>query len=75
MDTHIVKKTCLQLKGLENIKPSNLVTENIISWVSGGSKDDKGKPRKQSGTKIRDAKTRSKTFQGIAKAMAEQWTK
>lgn len=66
------KKTCLWIKGLQPIKPTNIVTENIISWVSGGSKDHKGNPRKQSGTKFRDSKTRSKTFQGIAAAMAEQ---
>lgn len=67
------KKTCLWLKGLSQIKPTEIIEEGIISWVSGGSKDNKGNPRKQSGTKIRDAKTRSKTFPGIAKAMAEQW--
>jgi len=67
------KKTCLWLKGLPQLKPTEIVTKNIISWVSGGSKDNKGNPRKQSGTKYRDSKTRSKTFPGIAKAMAEQW--
>lgn len=67
------KKTCLWLKGLPKITPTKNVTENIISWVSGGSKDPKGNPRKQSGTTIRDAKTRSKTFPGIAEAMALQW--
>lgn len=67
------KKTCLWLKGLPKLHPTDIVTENIISWVSGGSKDHKGNPRKQSGTKIRDSKRRSKTFPGIAKAMAEQW--
>ena len=67
------KKTCLWLKGLPKLNPTEIITENIISWVSGGSKDHQGRPRKQSGTKIRDSKTRSKTFPGIAKAMAEQW--
>lgn len=67
------KKTCLWLKNLPFLKPSNIITENIISWVSGGSKDCKGNPRKQSGTKIRDSYRRSKTFPGIAKAMANQW--
>lgn len=69
------KKTCLWIKGLPSLKPTQIVTENIISWVSGGSKDNKGNPRKQSGTKIRDSKRKSKTFKGIAKAMAEQWSK
>ena len=67
------KKTCLWLKGLPKLQPTEIVTENIISWVSGGSKDHKGQPRKQAGTKIRDSKTRSKTFSGIAEAMAKQW--
>lgn len=67
------KKTCLWLKGLPKLQPTDLITENIISWVSGGSKDHNGNPRKNMGTKYRDSKTRSKTFTGIAKAMAEQW--
>ena len=67
------KKTCLWLKGLEKLKPTKIITDNIISWVSGGSKDKNGNPRRQTGTKFRDAQTRSKTFPGIAQAMAEQW--
>lgn len=67
------KATCLWLKGLPRLFPTKIVTDNIVSWVSGGSKDSYGNPRKQSGTKFRDSKTRSKTFEGIAKAMAEQW--
>lgn len=67
------KATCLWLKELPRLLPTELVTDNIVSWVSGGSKDSQGNPRKQSGTKFRDSKTRSKTFEGIAKAMAEQW--
>ena len=72
---HFSKKTCLWIKGLSKLKPTDIVTENIISWVLGGSKDNHGNPRKQSGTKIRRAKERSKTFPGIAEAMAEQWGK
>jgi hypothetical protein len=67
------KKTCLWLKGLPKLKPTEMVTGEIISWVSGGSKDKHGNPRKNKGTVFRDSKTRSKTFPGIAKAMAEQW--
>lgn len=68
------KKTCLWLKNLPPIIPTNIITDNIISWVSGGSKDNHGNPRKQVGTKIRSSKERSKTLPGIAKAMAEQWS-
>lgn len=67
------KKTCLWLKNLPKLEPTHVIKDNIISWVSGGSKDSHGNPRKQSGTKIRDPKIRAKTFPGIAKAMAEQW--
>lgn len=67
------KKTCLWLKNLPKLFPTEIITENIISWVSGGSKDFHGNQRKQSGTKIRDSKQKSKTFPGIARAMAEQW--
>lgn len=66
------KKTCLWLKGLETLKPTNVV-QPICSWVSGGSKKADGTPRRNKGTAIRDSKRRSKTFPGIAKAMAEQW--
>lgn len=67
------KKTCLWLKNLPKIEPTNIVTENIISWVSGWSKDHNGNERKNKGMTFRDSKTKSKTFQGIADAMAAQW--
>lgn len=66
------KKTCLWLKGLPALKPTNVVDAEV-SWVSGGSKKADGSKRENTGTKIRDSKTRSKTFPGIARAMAEQW--
>lgn len=67
------KKTCLWLKGLPKLTPTNVV-EPICSWVSGGSKNADGSKRTNSGMKFRDSKTKSKTFEGIAKAMAEQWS-
>ena len=66
------KKTCLWLKGLPELQPTQIVTP-ICSWVSGGSKDTHGNTRKNCGMKFRDSKTKSKTFEGIAKAMAAQW--
>lgn len=68
------KKTCLWLKGLPKLQPTEVVTP-ICSWVSGGSKKADGTKRKNCGTTFRDSKTKSKTFDGIAKAMAEQWGK
>ena len=67
------KRTCLWLKGVKPLEATDIVTENIISWVSGGSKNSKGQPRARAATTFRDAKTRSKTFEGVALAMAEQW--
>ena len=54
------KATCLWLKGLPPLKPTNVVEgrEQRI-WKMGPSPER--------------AKLRSKTFPGIAKAMAEQW--
>lgn len=67
------KRTCLWLKGVPALTPTEMITENIVSWVSGGSKNSKGEPRARAATTFRDAKTRSKTFEGVALAMAEQW--
>lgn len=69
------KKTCLWIKGLPNLKPTNIVTENIVQWVNGGSKKADGTSRSKNAraSTFRDSKTKSKTFQGIAEAMAEQW--
>jgi hypothetical protein len=69
------KKTRLWLRGLPLLQPTKIITENLISWVSGGSKDHNGNKRQNCGMTFRDSKTKSKTFPGIAKAMAEQWTK
>lgn len=66
------KRTCLWLKGLPKLHPTEIV-EPICSWVSGGSKKADGTPRKNNGMTFRDSKTKSKTFDGIARAMAEQW--
>lgn len=68
------KKTCLWLKGLDELQPSKIHKGDILSWVSGGSKDKNGNERKNKGMKHRDSKTKSKTFTGIAKAMADQWS-
>lgn len=66
------KKTCLWLKNLPMLNPTDVV-EAKLSWVSGGSKKADGSSRENKGETFRDAKTKSKTFPGIAQAMAEQW--
>lgn len=60
------KKTCLWLKGLQILKPTNIIAEEkrqstkiAGNWFNKGGKDRQ--------------RNRAKTFEGIAKAMAEQW--
>lgn len=65
------KRTCLWLKGLPPLKPTNIV-QPVCPWISGGSKKADGTPRENIGL-INVAKIRSKTFLGIASAMADQW--
>lgn len=65
------KRTCLWLKNLDPLKSKNMVNpperqklssgKTMPAWYSKGGKDRQ--------------KNRSKTFPGIAKAMAEQWGK
>ena len=66
------KRTCLWLKGLPMLRPTKIV-KPVCSWVSGGSKRADGTPRTNKGMPYRDSKRRSKTFKGIAEAMADQW--
>lgn len=60
------KKTCLWLKGLPKLQPTEIIPESerqstkiAGNWFNKGGKDRQ--------------KNRAKTFPGIAKAMAEQW--
>lgn len=66
------KRTCLWLKGLPPLVLTK-ICEHHKPYVSGGCKDAHGNYRRFQGRKERDLITRSKTFQGIARAMAEQW--
>ena len=67
------KKTCLWLKGLEPLKPTDIVAD-YKPFCSSGSYSGTHDPRyKGASRKGGSAKSRSKTFPGIAKAMAEQW--
>ena len=66
------KRTCLWLKGLPPLIPTELMAWHE-PYVNGGCKDAHGNYRRFQGRKERDAKTRAKTFPGIARAMAEQW--
>ena len=80
---HARKATCLWLKGLEPLKPTNIVEPELISYQLkdgrtttfgkgiGQAEDENGK--KYSFNDPMTAKIRSKTFEGIAQAMGEQW--
>ena len=67
------KKTCLWLKGLPLLKPTNIVDKGDV-WIAKSGKrmsqwyyESSCLPPKER------EKMRNKTFQGIADAMAEQW--
>lgn len=73
------KRTCLWLKGLEPLKRTNDLPKPEPMYICQGEKT-KGKRigwcegmRNIKGGQVERAKARSKTFPGIAKAMAEQW--
>jgi len=75
---HARKSTCLWLKGLPKLEPTNIVDPGEI--MRGGfsvgasanyARDENGKILPWNDP--RTAKARSKTFHGIARAMAEQW--
>ena len=76
------KSTCLWLKNLPLLTPTNIVDKGEFYITPGGKKmaawncnpvDENGKSLGYNTDAIK--KLRSKTFPGIAKAMAEQWTK
>ena len=67
------KATCLWLKNLPKLTPTELVEPEIYSYVAANGKI-KTDSRWRSKLNGEDrAKHRSKTFPGIARAMAEQW--
>ena len=73
------KRTCLWLKGLPELQSTDMLPEPKPMYICQGEKC-KGKSigwcegmRNIKGGQSERAKARSKTFPGIAKAMAEQW--
>lgn len=65
------KKTCLWLKGLLPLEPTN-VLEEYHPFINGGG-GRKERPNYQGQTFAEGSVERSKTFPGIAEAMADQW--
>lgn len=68
------KSTCLWLKNLPFLIPTNVVKPNIIAYKNGKGTDSPWHIDTMGLPKEERAKLRSKTFPGIARAMAEQWT-
>lgn len=67
------KATCLWLKGLPILSPTNVVEPEIIRYKNGNGTDNPWHMETMKLPPKERAKARSKTFPGIAKAMAEQW--
>lgn len=65
------KKTCLWLRGLKPLEPTNILTEYQPFINGGGGRLERSNYK---GKKFAEGSCeRSKTFPGIAKAMAQQW--
>ena len=62
----IQKRTCLWLKNLSQLKPTDIIFKRQSTKIPGNWFNKGGKDRQ---------KNRSKFFSGIAKAMATQWSK
>lgn len=65
------KKTRLWLRGLPNLVPTDIV-DPISPYCPSGT-GRKNRDKYGAAKRGEDAKNRSKTFPGVAKAMAEQW--
>lgn len=69
-ENYVTKRTCLWLKGLPTLKTNDLRKPDNAK-LFGTNKNGKAYCWNDSAT--RDPGVRSKTFSGIAKAIAEQW--
>ena len=75
---HARKSTCLWLKGLDKLTPTDIVDPGEIAKGGFSVGASLNYARNENGKILRwndprTAKARSKTFPGIAKSMAEQW--
>lgn len=68
------KATCLWLKDLPLLKPTNVVEPDLVSYTcKSGKKVTFSRHMVQGFENGERAKSRSKTFSGVAQAMAEAW--
>lgn len=68
------KKTCLWIKGLPNLKPTDIVEPPARKQFDSGKSMPEWYAELWSLPKDQRSTMRSKTFPGIAKAMATQWS-
>lgn len=66
------KSTCLWLKNLKKLEPTNIVEPELVSYICKDGKKVTFSADYGGGDKTASTR-RSKTYEGIAKAMAEQW--
>ena len=69
------KPICLWLKGVEKLVPTNIVEKDkdIVHWVHKATGQKKSCSKWYNTNTNQHNKHRSKTFTGVAKAMAKQW--
>ena len=68
------KSTCLWLEGLPLLKPTEIVEPDLVSYTcKSGKKVTFSRHMVQGFENGERAKSRSKTFEGVARAMADQW--
>lgn len=69
------KSTCLWLKNLPKLVPTNIVEPIVIKYKNGKGTDDPWHMETMKLPPDERARERSKTFEGIAEAIADQWSK
>ena len=69
------KPICLWLKGVDELRPTDIVEKDkdIVRWVHKATGQKKSCSKWYNTNTSQHSKHRSKTFEGVALAMAEQW--
>ena len=67
------KTTCLWLKNLPKLIPTNIVSKGERTYFKSGKSHPKWYADCLSKSKQERQRLRSRTFKGIARAIAEQW--
>lgn len=74
------KRTCLWLRGLPLLVPTRFIAPRLVEWPKGsgkivkrwGNQTDSG--QNKLGPSDERAMNRARTYEGVAKAMADQWS-